>query len=372
MAYSHPRAQACMLGCVLFLTVGTYNVIYFLGGAGQQTEYLSDVSNIALYTVFSAFSFVAPATLNYFGLRLTLCFGGFGYAAYASSLWCFNHTGNTPFVIFGGAWCGLSAAMLWCAEGTAITSFASEDKKGLYVSIMWSIFQSGVVIGAAIPVGQNWDAGSNNQSRVNDGTYLGLLILILFGSFLALVLYPWQKMVREDGSRVLIERHQSFLQELYNSWHVFKTHTWIVLFWPWCWAVNYYNIYQSNSFNGQVFTVRARALNVLCSGIVQIFAAWALRLITDKLPATRRTRAFAGAAYNFILFNAVWIGGYFAMVKTRENLPESERLDVYDSGYGAWAFLYVMYGFMDATYNCYAYWFMGALSNDPLEVSVKI
>jgi hypothetical protein len=77
-AYSHPRVQACMLGCVLFLTVGMYNVITFLGGAGQQTAYLSDVANIALYTVFTLACLVAPACLNYFGLRGTLCFGGFG------------------------------------------------------------------------------------------------------------------------------------------------------------------------------------------------------------------------------------------------------------------------------------------------------
>jgi hypothetical protein len=55
------------------------------------------------------------------------------------------------------------------------------------------------------------------------------------------------------------------------------------------------------------------------------------------------------------MFNAVWIGGYFAMVKTKIGLTEAERLDVYDKGYGEWAFLFVMYGFMDATYNCYAY-----------------
>jgi hypothetical protein len=48
MAYSHPRAQACLLSCVLFLTVGTYNVITFLSGASQQTAYLSNVANIAL------------------------------------------------------------------------------------------------------------------------------------------------------------------------------------------------------------------------------------------------------------------------------------------------------------------------------------
>ena len=148
-----------------------------------------------------------------------------------------------------------------------------------------------------------------------------------------------------------------------------KRNPWIILFWPWCWAINYYNIYQSNDFNGVVFTIRARALNVLCSAIMQVAAAWVLQLVTDKLPCKRRMRAFAGAAYNFIVFNAVWIGGYFAMKRTRYGLTEAQRLDVYDSGYGAWAFLYVMYGFMDATYNCYAYWFNGALSNDPVEVS---
>jgi hypothetical protein len=115
------------------------------------------------------------------------------------------------------------------------------------------------------------------------------------------------------------------------------------------------SVYQNNQFNGIVFTVLGRALNTLCSGFVQIFAAWTLNLITDVLPVKRRMRALAGAIYVFVMFNAVWIGGYFAMVKTKIGLTEAERLDVYDKGYGEWAFLFVMYGFMDATYNCYAY-----------------
>lgn len=359
-----------MLGSVLFLTVGTYNVITFLGGGGQQSPWLANWANIVLYIVFSAFCFIAPATLNYLGLRLTLFIGGFGYAAYAASLWCYNHTQNVGFVLFGGAWCGMSAAMLWTAEGTAITAYASEDKKGLYVSIMWSIFQAGVAIGAAIPVGQNWDAGTTNDSTVNDGTYIGLFILILIGTALSLVLYPWQKLVREDGSAVMVKAEApSFARELKNSWLVIKRNPWILFFWPWCWAVNYYNIYQSNDFNGLVFTVRGRALNVLCSAVVQIAAAWVNQLVVDKLPFRRRVRAFVGALWIFIIFNAVWIGGYFVMRQTKEGLSESEKLDVYDPGYGKRAFLYVSYGFMDATYNCYAYWFIGALSNDPTEVS---
>lgn len=367
-AYSHPRVQAIMLGMVLFMTVGMYNVIIFLGGAGQQTAYLADISNVALYTVFTVVCMVAPACLNYFGLRTTLCVGGTGYAAYAASLWCYNYTGNVPFVIFGGCWCGVSAAFLWTAEGAGITSFASEDKKGLYVSIVWSIYQVGVVIGAAIPVGQNWDAGTNNDSRVNSGTYIGLMVLMLAGTLLSLALYPWHKIIREDGSRVTLQRQKTFLEELKLSAQVLRRNWWVIFFAPMCWAVNFFVVYQNNDFNGVVFTVRGRALNTFLSGITQVIAPWILRAFTDILPMKRRKRAFWALVYVFFIINANWIGGYFAMVRTREGLTEAERLDVYGPGYGWWSFLFAMYGFTDATYNCYAYWFIGALSNDPGEV----
>lgn len=360
-----------MLGFVLFMTVGMYNVITFIGGAGQQSAWLSDIANIALYVVFTVFCLIAPACLNFFGLRITLCFGSFGYAAYVASLWCYNHTGNVPFVIFGGCWCGLSAAFLWTAEGTAITAFASEEKKGLYVSIFWTIFQCGVVMGAAIPVGQNWNAGTNNHSRVGDGTYVGLFVLTVCGAFLGLAVCPWHKIVREDGSRVTLEHQKTFKEELVSTYLVCRRNPWILFFWPMCWAVNYYTVYQSNDYNGVVFSVRGRALNTLLSAIVQILAAWVLNIFTDKLPVKRRQRAFWAVVYVFIGFNAVWLGGYFAMRETREDLSEAERLDVFDPGYGTHCFLFVMYGFMDATYNCYAYWFIGALSNDTTEVSER-
>ena len=227
-----------------------------------------------------------------------------------------------------------------------------------------------MVIGSAIPVGQNWDAGSSNNSTVGDGTYIGLFILMIIGSFFGLILYPWHKMVREDGTRVLNSSQQSTLkEELMWSWIVVKTQIWIILFWPYCWAINYYNVYQNNLYNSPVFSVRGRALNSLLSGIVQIPAAFILSLFTDYLPFKRRARALCGALYIFILFNSVWIGGYFAMRETKSGLSEAEKIDVFDPGYGQRCFLYVMYGFMDATYNCFAFWLMGSLSNEPRVVS---
>ena len=213
-----------------------YSVVTNLGGAGQKTAYLSDVSNLTLYAVFAFFCLIAPACLNYFALRISLCFGGIGYAAYVASLWCYNHTHNTGFVIFGGAWNGLSAAFLWPAITTAILSYATEGKKGRYVTIYWTIFNFGIVLGGIVPLVLNWNAGDYNGSRVNDGTYIAFLVLTLGGTALGLALYPWERMVREDGTRVSLGRRQSFKEEIMVSLRVFKTHKWIVLLVPFFWC----------------------------------------------------------------------------------------------------------------------------------------
>lgn len=186
------------------MTAGIYQVITALGGAGQESAHLADSASITLFSIFMGFTLLAPAVLNYFGIRLTLGVGSLGYAAYAASLWCYNHTGNQPFVIFGGAWCGFSAAFLWVAERVGPVAYASEHQKGFYVAIFWTVYQIGTMLGAAIPVGQNWNAGVSNHSRVTDGTYIGLFIIMLCGAGVSFLLLPMDKVVREDGTRVAL------------------------------------------------------------------------------------------------------------------------------------------------------------------------
>ncbi|RDW64122.1 hypothetical protein BP5796_10624 [Coleophoma crateriformis] len=370
-AYTHPRIQTAMLGMVIFLTVGMYHVLSALGGAGQQTAYLADMASITLYAVFAAFALLAPAILSYFGIRITLFLGGLGYAAYAASLWCFNHTKNKPFVYFGGAWNGFSAALLWTAERTGITAYATEDKKGLYVAIFYTIYQIGTVVGSCIPVGQNWNAGTSS-STVTDGTYIGLMIMMMLGSCTALLLWPMHRVVREDGTRVALPSQLTFKEQVVTCWQILKANPWITLVWPYSFGYYYYNVYQNNRFNSLVFTVRGRSLNTLLSGIIQVLSGWTMALITDKLPTNRRNRAYAGIAFVFILCNAVWIGGYFAMVETVKGLKEAQKVDVFSPGYGVRAFLYVCYGYMDGCTGTYLLWFFGALSNDPKVLSVFI
>jgi hypothetical protein len=63
------------------------------------------------------------------GAKPTLAFGGVGYAVYAASFLCYNHTENRPFVIFAGALLGVCAALLWCAQGTIMMVCPSPCQK---------------------------------------------------------------------------------------------------------------------------------------------------------------------------------------------------------------------------------------------------
>ncbi len=74
-------------------------------------------------------------------------------------------TGNVPFVIFG------RCCRIW-------------GQKGSVCFIVWSIYQVGAVIGAAVPVGQNWSFSIGSNSRVKNGTYIGLIVLMLCGACL--------------------------------------------------------------------------------------------------------------------------------------------------------------------------------------------
>ena len=65
----------------------------------------------------------------------------------------------------------------------------------------------GAVIGSIIPIAQNWKTVGNNP--VNDGTYIGFLVLMITGAILANFLVSPEKVVRKDGTRVQKLQHPS-------------------------------------------------------------------------------------------------------------------------------------------------------------------
>jgi hypothetical protein len=116
------------------------------------------------------------------------------------------------------------------------------------------------------------------------------------------------------------------------------------------------------------FTGPNLVISSLIPRLFQIFGALAFGTFLDWSRFNRRTRAISGWFVLFILVNTIWGGGLAFERKTGRDIP-SPRQDIFDPGYVGHLFLYMFYGFLDAMWQTYTYWLMGALSNDPRKLA---
>lgn len=248
-------------------------------------------------------------------------------------------------------------------------SLPLEKDKGRYISIFYGLSFFGTVIGAIIPTVENW--GVTTAGSANDGTYIALFILMLMGSVVACCISNPAKVIRNDGTRVLVPRQTTFIQELKNVALAVKYEPWIILFFPYSFAGLWYIPYQSNDFNGYFFDLRTRAFGSLWFDFGQFFMAVVVGLMLDLgLLGSRRRRAFVGWTFLFVLLNAVFIGGIFPMRLSHRGTPPAHLLDVNDWQAGGYIALYMFYGAVDGAWQTFAWWIIGALSNDPRVLSM--
>ncbi|PUU72583.1 major facilitator superfamily domain-containing protein [Tuber borchii] len=331
-----PLAQGSFMiltGFVCFLCPGMFNALSGLGAGGQVDSTVQSNANVALYTTFAFVGFTAGTVLNYFGAQATLAFGGLGYAMYSASFLCYNHTKNEGFVLFAGAFLGVCAGLLWCAQGTVMMSYPTENEKGRYIGLFWAIFNMGAT---------NWD--TPNHGSVKDGTYVGFLVLMLCGAVLAFFLVPPEKIIRKDGTRVQRIRHPSMTQ-ICGLWETIKTDTYILLLFPFFWASNWFYTYQQNCYQLFYFNLRGRTFTNLWYWLAQIFGALIFGFFLDNQRIGRRKRAIYGWVILFVAINSIC---------PTNNLTGKD--------FTWYLILYMMW-------QTYAYWMMGALSNEPRKLA---
>jgi MFS family permease len=367
--YASPIVQLLMVAMVCFLCPGMFNALSGLGGGGQVDPSAQNDANTALNSTFAIVAFFSGTIANKLGVKATLAFGGLGYCIYAASFLSYNHNQNRGFVVFAGAFLGICAGLLWTAQGTIMMSYPPEERKGRYISYFWIIFNLGAVIGALVPLGQNVNA--TGATNVTDGTYIGLIVLMLTGAILALGLCNADKIRRVDGSKVILMKNPSWKTEFIGLFETITSSPWVILLFPMFFASNVFYTYQLNDFNGAHFNTRTRSLNNLLYWSSQIFGAIIFGYGLDFPGARRSVRAKASFVALFAVTFAIWGGGYAWQRKqvTREIVEDElsgyKRVDWTDGGelYIGPMFLFIFYGFFDAAFQTCIYWYMGALSN---------
>ena len=198
-----------------------------------------------------------------------------------------------------------------------------------------------------IPLGQNIHSSAGN---VTDGTYIGFMVLTFLGACLAWTLIDARKVVRSDGSRVILMKHPSWQSELRGLLEVLKSDVWIVFLFPMFFASNWFYTYQFNDFNGAKFNIRTRSLNNVLYYISQILGAYIFGYALDIQSVRRSTKARVVWVVLFVLTMVVWGGGY-AWQKGYNRGQTSKKTylkeDWASNGYVGPMFLYMFYGFYD-------------------------
>ncbi|KAJ5671821.1 Major facilitator superfamily domain general substrate transporter [Penicillium longicatenatum] len=362
--YASPGFQLGMVAFVCFMCPGMFNALGGLGGGGKTDNTLADNMNTALYSTFAVIGFFAGTFVNRIGVRLALSFGGIGYCIYAISLLVSEHASVGGFNIFAGALLGVCAGLLWAAQGAIMMSYPPEQKKGRYFAWFWGIFNVGACIGALIPLGQNIHV--TEKKNVTDGTYIAFIVLMAFGAVLALFICDADKIIRPDGSRVILMKAPTWKTELVGLWETISLQPYIILLFPMFWSSNWFYTYQMNSINNAFFNTRTKALNNFLYWFAQIVAAVIIGPLLDVKFLRRSTRARIALGTLFVLTMAIWGGGYaWQKGYTRETVAAADfkAWDWTTPGFEGPMFLYFFYGFYDAIWQGTVYWIMGALGN---------
>ncbi|KAI0307393.1 MFS general substrate transporter [Multifurca ochricompacta] len=365
--FYNPYTQVVLLGFVCFLCPSLFNALNGLGAGGQIDGTTSANANSTLYATFALAAFFAGSINNILGPRLTLFLGSFGYAIYIGSYLAVNiHNKAGGFVIAAGAVLGLCAGMLWTAQGSLMLAYPTENQKGKFIGIFWSIFNLGGVVGASVSLGQN-----SHSEVFSNGTYIGFMILAGMGALVPLFMANPEKMIRTDGTKVTTPRQPSWRTEIYGLYIALRTDPLIVLLFPMFFASNWFYTWQFNDYNAALFNIRARSLNNLVYWVSQILGSVSIGLLLDQSQYPRRARAFAGWSILLIFVLIVHIWGFFYQrTYTRQSMPpDASKMDINDKGYIGRLFLYIFCGLLDSMWQTTAYWMMGAMSNDPAKLA---
>jgi hypothetical protein len=84
------------------------------------------------------------------------------------------------------------------------------------------------------------------QSLIIINAQVGILILTILGVIIPLLMADPDKMIRTDGTRVVMTRHPSWKSEFYSLWVAITTDPMVLLLFPMFFASNYFYTWRAS------------------------------------------------------------------------------------------------------------------------------
>ncbi|KAL7516811.1 hypothetical protein ACHAWX_001786 [Stephanocyclus meneghinianus] len=373
--------QNIVAGMVAFTGPGLFNAMQGLGNAGGSDPKVAATMNATLYATFSIFGVLSGSLFNLLGTKILMSFGALTYAFYSISVYLWGQVDESyaAMAVAAAAILGIGAACLWGAQGTMTLSYALENQKGLFFGIFWLIFNMGGVMGGFISMGINMSPDEDRATSVTPETYFTFCALMISGSILAFffVLKP-SRVIKADGTAVEFEQTDAAegLGELKQVAKLFGN-KYMLLLTPLIIQSNWFYAYEFGGINGLLFDAPTRGLNsAVYWGIsgISSYVGGTYYLDRESIGA-RRQRAIRG----LLMISAINIGQWvyaliyqFSTGYDKGNVPDP-LINYSDGAAFAVPFILFMYcGLADSLVQTYAYWIIGAISNNPKQLSMYV
>ncbi|KAI5207369.1 MFS general substrate transporter [Aureobasidium subglaciale] len=355
--YQDSFTQMMLLSMQSFCGPAMSDAIAGLGGGGLASAQTNNISNAITYVMLALVCFFGGPLVNKLGVKWALVIGAISFPIQGSSYYCNSKFGNQWYIIFGGFVSGIGTGCWYVAESGTIMSLAPSGARGKYLAF-WIVARNlGQLVGGAINLSKNHVKGV--EVGVTPDTYIAFLIIECLALPFALLISPLERVVRSDGTRILVSERIGTKQEL-KLIKTTMTSSLIVLSAAWAmWSFFYSGTW--STYLGIYFSYTCLA-TVLAHTDIYSVGCFGLGFVLDMKSLSQRQRARVGLFVVVILNLGVYIWSIVMQAKFNSSPPS--RIDWDDALYPS-AFL--PYFFVQTTgplSQSYMYWLLSSFATD--------
>ncbi|KAK8041573.1 MFS general substrate transporter [Apiospora phragmitis] len=342
--YKHSLTQMMLLSVQAFCGPAMSDAIAGLGGGGLATPQTSNIATAINYTMLALVCLIGGPLVNKLGVKWALVIGAMSFPIQGSSYYCNSAFGNQWYLILGGFITGIGTGCWYVAESGAIMSLAPTGARGKYLAL-WIVSRNlGQLVGGAINLSKNHEKGASGG--ITPETYVAFIIIQCLALPFAFLLSPLEKVVRSDGTRILVSEKLKTREEFKLIRFTMSSRL-ILLSALWAlWSFFYSGAW--STYLGIYFTTR-----VGCFG---------LGFILDLKGVSQRRRAQIGLWTVVVLNAGVYI--WSIIMQVRFNQHDPGHIDWDDSLYPT---SFLPYFFVQTTgplSQSYMYWLLSSFATD--------
>ncbi|KAF2169512.1 hypothetical protein M409DRAFT_64632 [Zasmidium cellare ATCC 36951] len=339
--------QIFLISATAFCTVGSFNALQGLGGAGQETPYVANAATAINFGLLGVVCILAGPVVNLLDIRWSLFLGTCGDPIFGAAVYCNTRYGIQWFLIFAAVVRGACSGLFWAAEGSVIIAYPRDQHRGKSITLWVFAKELGSVASSAINLGLS--ARDDKPGHVGYPVYYATITIICCGIPLALLMSPTHKVRHRDGTKLDASNAGKYGLEYRRLGNLLRKKE-VLLLVPYAWFAYFYYSF-SHTFVAKRFTVRARALTSLLTSLASILGSAIIAVLSDSRLSSKAPLALLTTLV-LSLCGGGWI--YFAYIAITSD--SKHKLDWAGPGYAKQAMAVAIIFMVMQAAQTYLYW----------------